>query len=180
VRWARCIGLAALVLGAASCFDYDTKESAHGARDSATPAPDTAVETSAPDAPDAIDDSVEDGGDTAEVAPAPVTFDQVHAFFVVKCVPCHEGPVAATSDGGHNMANPDVAVAYAASQLPSSFAGKTKGALALQYVRGGIMPLGAGCTGKPASDAGNDACLTADELDLLQRWVDGGQLAPEP
>jgi hypothetical protein len=36
------------------------------------------------------------------------------------------------------------------------------------------MPLGAGCTGDPAQDAGNPACLTQAEQDAVQAWIDAG------
>lgn len=170
----------ALGLAWAACSDdasspADTTPSdTVGAETEVTP-PDTTTagdgdETQAPEDTAAADD---------EAAPQAVTFDAVHAFMVVKCAPCHAGPVAATAQGGHNMANPDVAVAYAASQLDSTLAGKTKGALALQYVKAGIMPIGAGCSGDPAADAGLDGCLTAGELELLERWVADGQLPPD-
>jgi hypothetical protein len=38
------------------------------------------------------------------------------------------------------------------------------------------MPQGAGCTGKPAMDMGNPACLTAAEQATLQAWITGGQM----
>ncbi len=36
------------------------------------------------------------------------------------------------------------------------------------------MPLGKGCTGNPAQDASNPACLTQAEQDLLAAWIAGG------
>jgi hypothetical protein len=38
------------------------------------------------------------------------------------------------------------------------------------------MPLGKGCTGNPATDAGNTACLTAAEQTTLQAWITDGEL----
>jgi hypothetical protein len=198
----RALWLVPLLALALACGDYDDEVAPHGdTADTVTPADATAadtatvndttttVETTTPADTDAFDtadrdeddDSEDDGEDDAEeveIVAATVTFDQVHAVFVVKCVPCHAGPSAATSDGGHNMANADIGVAYAASQLESSLAGRTKGALALQYVRGGIMPLGAGCTGRPEDDADKPSCHTADEIELLASWVEDGQLPP--
>ena len=41
----------------------------------------------------------------------------------------------------------------------------------------GSMPRDAGCSGDPEADAANPACLTADQIALVQEWVDAG--APE-
>ena len=141
--------------------------------------PDTTLDVE-PEVSDVEPDVSDVEPDTAEteVVVGPVTFDLVHAFFVVKCDPCHAGATAAGSQGEHNMANPDVDVAYAASQLESSAPPKTKGELALQYVRIGVMPLGVGCTGRPEADADKPDCLTAAEIDLLARWIADGQLPP--
>jgi hypothetical protein len=164
----------------------ETADDADATPADSEPPPDTAADLGPMDAPDAGPDDVADAGDAADSAAegdttiAPVTFDLVHAFLVVKCDPCHSGPSAATSEGEHDMANPDVDVAYAASQLASSAPGLTKGALGLRYVRQGIMPLGVGCTGTPADDAAKPDCLTAGELDRLTRWVTDGQLPPAP
>jgi hypothetical protein len=41
-------------------------------------------------------------------------------------------------------------------------------------VKDGSMPVGGGCTGNPALDAGKAQCLTAAEQAVLQAWIDGG------
>jgi hypothetical protein len=114
------------------------------------------------------------GGPSKCPAPAP-TFAPVNGIFQMKCAPCH----SSSGSGGHNMGSPNVAAAYSDSQLASYFApGSTKGAAAYVRIKNGSMPLGAGCTGDPALDAGKPACLTASEQATLKAWIDGGQLAP--
>ena len=41
-------------------------------------------------------------------------------------------------------------------------------------IQAGEMPQGAGCSGDPAQDAGNSACLTADQQATVQTWIDEG------
>jgi hypothetical protein len=78
--------------------------------------------------------------------------------------------------GGHSMGSANVADAYADSQLASSQAGSTKGEFALVRIQNGSMPAGAGCSGNPATDSGNAACLTQAQQDTVQAWIDDGQL----
>jgi len=40
------------------------------------------------------------------------------------------------------------------------------------------MPRGKGCSGVPAQDAANPACLTQSELNTLIAWVSDGALRP--
>lgn len=72
--------------------------------------------------------------------------------------------------GGSNVAN-----AYADSQLAASAcAGTVKGACALTRIQAGQMPAGAGCSGNPATDVNNAACLTQEEQDALSAWITAG------
>jgi len=48
------------------------------------------------------------------------------------------------------------------------------GECTLELVKLGSMPLGKGCTGDPARDAANAACLTAAEQQKLADWIAGG------
>jgi hypothetical protein len=93
---------------------------------------------------------------------------QVKPILQAHCAPCH----TSFGSGGANLAS-----VYADTQLASYYCpGKTKGACALVRIQDGSMPQGAGCTGKPALDAGNAACLTAAEQATIQAWITGGQL----
>lgn len=112
-----------------------------------------------------------------EPAPPVVTFSDVAPIYQAKCTPCHTD----FGFGSHNIGSADVAVGYSDSQLQSYYVpGATKGAATLVRIKDGSMPMGQGCTGDPAADAGNPACLTKAEQDLIQAWITGGQLAPAP
>jgi hypothetical protein len=52
----------------------------------------------------------------------------------------------------------------------------TVGACTLIRIKNGQMPKGAGCTGNPATDAGNAACLTQAQQSTIQAWISGGEL----
>ena len=41
-------------------------------------------------------------------------------------------------------------------------------------IHNGSMPQGAGCTGDPELDVDMPGCLTADEQDLIDWWIEGG------
>ncbi|MEW5740102.1 MAG: MopE-related protein [Myxococcota bacterium] len=89
-------------------------------------------------------------------------------IFQAKCGPCH----TTFGSGGHN-----IGTTYSSTQLPSYYcAGLTKGACALVRIQNGTMPAGAGCSGNPAQDSGNPACLNAAQQATLQSWITGGQL----
>jgi hypothetical protein len=110
-------------------------------------------------------------------ANAQTRFDDVHPVFRARCADCH----GSQGNGGFDIAAGDIATAYADSQLPSYFApGQTKGFASLVRIQNGDMPLGAGCSGDPALDAGIPACVTAQEQALLQAWILDGQLGPQP
>ncbi len=94
----------------------------------------------------------------------------------MKCAPCHTG--LGSGGSNHGSAAP---TGYASTQLPGSgFNGclstATKGACTIIRIQNGSMPAGALCTGNPATDANNGACLTAPEQTAVQNWISGGQL----
>jgi hypothetical protein len=107
-------------------------------------------------------------GQANEGCAAVVTYaGQVQPILAAHCAPCH----TQFGSGGANFAS-----SYAQSQLASYYCpGKTKGACTLVRIQDGSMPQGAGCTGNPATDAGNAACLSAAEQSTLQAWITGGQ-----
>jgi len=111
----------------------------------------------------------------ANSAFAQTTFSEAHTVFQFNCSPCH----ASLGSGGFNIAAPNITTAYSNSQLISYYVpGQTKGFASLVRVQDGSMPQGAGCTGDPALDIANSACLTAAEQAVLQAWIDDGQLGP--
>lgn len=125
------------------------------------------------------DDADSSGGasSTGVVDDGVITFDEVQPLFSQSCSPCHTNAMF----GGHNVGDSDPAMGYADSQLDAmagACAGLTVGACTLVRIQSGEMPMGFGCTGDPKMDAGDEACLTADEQALIQTWIDDGQLAP--
>jgi len=108
---------------------------------------------------------------------AQTPFDAVHPIFRDRCADCH----STQGSGGFDIANGDIASAYAESQLPSYFvSGQTKGFASLVRIQNGDMPLGAGCSGDPTIDAPIPACLTSIELAQIQAWIQDGQHPPLP
>lgn len=106
-------------------------------------------------------------------APEPLSFaTDVYPIFVEKCEGCH-------SEGGSNFypehAAPDVDVAYA-STVARNVEGEFFYDRILERTSGesprGIMPPGPPCEG--ALDA--EGCLTTEEHELIQKWVDEGAL----
>jgi hypothetical protein len=99
-----------------------------------------------------------------------VTYAQVKPLFVAKCTPCHSaGGIGA---GHHTLADSNADVHKAAEE--TICAGKMIGECTLIMVQSGEMPFGKGCTGNPAQDASNTACLTQAEQDMLAAWIAGG------
>ena len=87
-------------------------------------------------------------------------------IFLQKCDTCHTGD----GNGGHN-----VGTVYADALRPAddnACSGLTVGQCTIVLIQSGEMPLGAGCSGNPAQDAGNVACLTGAEQSVLQDWID--------
>ncbi|MEZ4267559.1 MAG: hypothetical protein R3F39_14365 [Myxococcota bacterium] len=100
---------------------------------------------------------------------AAVTYATVKPIYASRCTPCHTGG----SSGGHNIGE-----SFASADKPATLfdecAGMTKAACTIVLIKAGIMPFGAKCTGDPALDTANPACLTKAEQDLIQAWVDAG------
>jgi hypothetical protein len=111
----------------------------------------------------------------AAPAVAQTTFTDVRPIFQAKCAPCH----TSSSLGEFSIGNSNIHTAYSNSQLISYYLpGQTKGFAALARIQDGSMPSGGGCTGDPAADAGNNACLTAPQQTQIQSWINDGQLPP--
>ncbi len=111
----------------------------------------------------------------ASSAFAQTTFSAAHPVFLANCTPCH----VTLGSGGLNIATSNINQAYASSQLISYYVpGQTKGFASLVRIQDGSMPQAAGCTGDPALDVGNSACLTAAEQAVIQAWINDGQLGP--
>ena len=105
-----------------------------------------------------------------------VTYEEVQPVFAAKCSPCHMGESA--SSCLRSGSGPCFASFYEDTQGPSSrCAGKTMFECMLIRILNGTMPRRKGCSGNPASDTGNDSCLTDSELDMVEAWVTAG--APE-
>jgi hypothetical protein len=89
-------------------------------------------------------------------------------IFNTYCGPCH----TSLGSGGTNFAS-----VYADSQAASLICpGHTVGYCALVRIQNGSMPQGAGCTGNPATDSGNPACLSAAQQMTISSWIAAGQL----
>lgn len=87
-------------------------------------------------------------------------------IFLQKCDTCH----TVDGNGGHN-----IGTVYADALQPAgdnACSGLTVGECTIALIQSGEMPLGAGCSGNPAQDAGNAACLTATEQSAIQDWID--------
>ncbi len=87
-------------------------------------------------------------------------------IFQEKCDTCHTGD----GNGGHNVGSVYADALLAADD--NACAGLTVGECTIVRIQSGEMPLGAGCSGDPAQDAGNASCLTAGEQDVIQSWID--------
>ena len=97
----------------------------------------------------------------------PTYSEDVQPILQQHCSPCH----TTLKSGGVNHAS-----SYADTQVASKVcAGKLVGECVIVRIKDGSMPFGKGCTGDPAADASNPACLTADEQATVQAWVDAGQ-----
>jgi hypothetical protein len=103
----------------------------------------------------------------------PVPFICIQPIFAAKCADCHTDG----NQGNVTVGNPNLNAAYESSQEPSySAPGDTVGVASLLRILDGSMPPGIGCTGDPKRDRYNDACLTQEELDRVQGWIDSDQL----
>ncbi|NNF17758.1 MAG: hypothetical protein HKN70_13525 [Gammaproteobacteria bacterium] len=104
----------------------------------------------------------------AAVPPALTYTNDVQPILAAKCAGCHTGGSLSPLNFAGN---------YASILLPATYptcAGLSTGACVLLRVQNGDMPFGAGCSGDPVADAGNPSCLTAQEQDTLQHWLDAG------
>ncbi|GMV41329.1 MAG: hypothetical protein AMXMBFR64_30450 [Myxococcales bacterium] len=110
---------------------------------------------------------IDGGGVCVDPEPATVWAD-VQPIFFKYCGGCHTGG----NSGAHN-----IGTSYTDSQKASYLcAGKTKGECALVQIKSGYMPLGGGCSGNPVTDAAKPNCLTAQDQDTIQAWINDGQL----
>jgi hypothetical protein len=102
-------------------------------------------------------------------ASAGVTYEKdAKPIFVAKCTPCH-------TDTGIAKLFHTLASSYTdANKASSACPGKKKGECTIVRVKSGDMPQGKMCTGDPAKDSSNSACLTAAEQKTLQDWIDMG------
>jgi hypothetical protein len=104
----------------------------------------------------------------ADSSSAIVTYQDVKPIFATKCVPCH-------LTGGIGAQFHTLAESYETANKPSgSCSPKPVGACTLELVKSGYMPFMKKCTGDPAKDSGNPACLTAEEQQRLADWIAGG------
>jgi len=92
------------------------------------------------------------------------TFADIRAIYDQRCGGCHIA-------NRNNYSNNQSLASHPLCRSPDL----TWGACGLERIRAGQMPQGGGCTGDPALDAGRPGCLTAEQLDTYQRWVDAGQ-----
>ncbi len=152
-----CSSAALLLL--IGCGDEDSSEPDAGSAVDAMPG--------APDAMAGAADATTGAPDAAAVIM--VTFDVVHPIFAAKCGPCH----TTSGDGGHSIGQATIAAAYADSQSIGA-GGVSIGARALIRIQAGTMPQGADCAQNPLGER----CVTQAEQDVIQFWLDDGQLGP--
>ncbi len=109
------------------------------------------------------------GGVCVGGEPATPTYDaDVQPILGAKCIGCHTGG----NSGSHNIGNTYADASK--STINAQCSGLTVGECTIVRIQSGQMPAGAGCTGDPAQDTANAACLTQAEQDTLQAWIDGG------
>ena len=112
--------------------------------------------------------SSDDGGD-GQQSGTPTYNQVIQPLLAAKCDPCHTSGGA----GGFNHA-----VDYGATQEASELCpGKKVYECMMVLIKDGSMPENGACSGDPAADADNAACLTGDEQDRLTAWIAAG--APE-
>lgn len=140
---------------------------------SSTPAPAAPARTPAAPAPAARVASTPAPGPAstpAETPAAPAELEEpaaledvsfaadVYPIFTASCGPCHAGTSAA---GGQSIGNTDKAKAL-------DDAKRVKDGI-VQTITTGRMPLGCG---KPPGGGGS--CVTAEDFDTIQAWIEGG------
>ena len=107
------------------------------------------------------------GGDDTSGAGISYTAN-VQPIYQEKCAPCHTGAVGCSGAACFGAVYADT------QNQAGACAGLTVGECTLQRIQAGSMPLGAGCSGDPATDAANGACLTAEQQQTIQDWIDAG------
>lgn len=109
------------------------------------------------------------GGGNSGGSSGGVTFEKdVLPIFMAKCSPCHLK--TGNSKIFHTMASEYMSAPKDSVACP----GKKKGECTLERIKSGDMPQSAGCTGDPSKDGSNDKCLTQEQQDTIQAWIDNG------
>jgi hypothetical protein len=112
------------------------------------------------------------GGDfTAQFVVVFTYTEDAQPIYAEKCDTCH----TIDGSGDHNIGtNYEDAFLLADDYDQCEDDGLTVGECTIVLIREGEMPLGAGCTGDPVQDAGNPDCLTQEQQDVIQGWIDAG------
>jgi hypothetical protein len=99
--------------------------------------------------------------------PPPIDYEEdIKPIFELRCNGCHTGNGCS---GGGCWDN------YDHLMLESYYClGKTKGECTAVRIHDGSMPQGAGCSGDPTADEDKQSCLTVDEQQYIDWWVEGG------
>ena len=117
-----------------------------------------------------LDGCVEGSGCVSTATAGCTTFTtDVVPIVSTKCGPCH----TVGSSSGLNMNT------YSTTQINagnSNCAGKTHGECMIIRIKNGSMPQNKGCSGDPVKDVDNIACLSQEQQDVIQSWVNDGQL----
>ena len=103
-------------------------------------------------------DGIANGGCSGSTPPEPPSFEHdLWPIFQSQCTPCH----TTLGRGGHFVGSQDLATAFAdATRLGTTLIDRLDG--------GGMPPA---CQGFP----GDPGCISAENLALIQRWIDGGR-----
>ncbi len=118
------------------------------------------------------DDSCDEGtceNTSSEADPCTSYATGAQPIYGGKCGGCH----TTGSSGGHSI-GADYEDAFLTADN-SSCVGLNIGECTIVRIQSGQMPLGGGCGGVVADDAGNaDSCITETEMALLEAWVEDG------
>ena len=92
----------------------------------------------------------------------PMNYGQnIQPIFISKCAQCHN------ETSFTHLYEEAIAASGACPELKVGECAQAK-------IQDGSMPMGAGCTGELYGDAGNPACLTRDERNMLSDWIIAG------